>query len=791
MSHAMLLVFAVFACGCPALAQDRATVKIPRAPIENAPEKDLDTAGLLLATPMRRAEEDPSARGAGSEMAVAGERGLAIALDDPQRVWIDQPESGGPIWVRGRNYKAGFAATHWSFQPRPAPWAPSTASIEFAVPQVSVGGIALRVASNPPKSNDRRMEYERGGFRELIDLRGDSVEQSFVFDALERRGELVVSIAVTTGLAGDASDGGLVFHGPFDKVTYSQAIAIDACGAKIVAVTELEGETLRIRVPAAFVADAVLPLVVDPRIANANVYSSGHDLSRPDVCWDATSATWQIVFDQEWSADDSDCFVQVLAGGSLLPVRLVLIDVSPARWVHARIGNLNAYGRSLVAAQVSADAPAPYWIAGRVLDSSGNSVTNQFDIERGGVVGYPGDNLVPDVGGDPVTQGPTYFTVVFEHVYSATDHDIYARQVRADGTLRAAYPTIVQGSTAYQETPAISKSDGGLPFASQRFVIAYVEHVAAPADRNVFGAMLTWDGQFVPVHGSDTFPIDATTSSWDIEPAVSSPSLPDAAGNRHWLAVFTRTGIGNGDILASWFDVSGTWHGLANVTYLENDPVRRTWRQDHPSIDCDGSRFAVGYVEQVPSAGSDVRMSLVAITGPALGLQEGGEDIATSNATEFDVQLGSVYSGTGLKDSLVCAVNQRGVANPYSVDAHLYDAHAPWGGFSTRATGCGNLVITPVGRPVLGEDIALTLTPIAGITGFVLGLSVSIPLAPCSWCVLGADGATAIGSYLGLTVPLDASLVGGQISFQGFSIQASGPCLGQIHFSHTVDAVLQ
>ncbi|MCC6784153.1 MAG: hypothetical protein IT457_15025 [Planctomycetes bacterium] len=791
MSHAVLVVLAVFACGFPALAQDRTPVKIPRAPIENVPEKDLDAAGLLLAAPMHRAEEDPSSRGAGSELSAAGGPGLAITLDDPQRVWIDQPEAGGPIWVRGRDYKAGFAAKGWSFQPRPAPGAPSTASIEFAIPQVSVGGLALRAASNPPESSERHIAYERGGFRELVELRGESVEQSFVFDGLPNRGEIEVAIAVTTGLAGEAREGGLVFRGPFDTVTYSQAFALDARGAKIAAVTELEGETLRIRVPAAFVAKAVLPLVIDPRIANANAYSSGHDVSRPDVCWDATSATWQIVFDQEWSADDSDCFVRVLAGGSLLPLHLVLIDISPARWVHARIGNLNAYGRSLVAAQVSADAPAPYWIAGRIFDSGGNLVTNQFDIERGGVVGYPGDNLVPDVGGDPVTQGPTYFTVVFEHVYSGTDHDIYARQVRADGTLRAAYPTIVQGSTAYQETPAISKSDGGLPFNSQRFVIAYVEHVAAPADRNLFGAMLTWDGQFVPVNGSDTFPIDATTSSWDIEPAVSSPSLPDAAGNRHWLAAFTRTGIGNGDILASWFDVNGTWRGLANVTYMENDPVRRSWRQDHPSIDCDGSRFAVGYGEQNPSAGPDVRMSLVAITGPTLDLQEGGEDIATSNGTEFDVQLGSVYSGTGLKDSLVCAVNQRGVANPYLIDAHLYDAYAPSGGFSTRATGCGNLVITPVGRPVLGEDIALTLTPITGITGFVLGLSVSIPLAPCSWCVLGADGATAIGSYLGLTVPLDASLVGGQISFQGFSIQASGPCLAQIHFSHTVDAVLQ
>ncbi len=791
----MKLLLAVLAVGIVAApyAVSQET-KIPREPSVGQPEKlpappvpGKGSPQLPVDQPV--ADTPRPVPDAEKPVVAATRKGLATVFDDPDLVMFDRPDTDGPLWAGGVHFKASFDTQGWTFIDQPLKDAEQLEPIRFDVRSIRLGGEALAIDSKPPVQREHVVVLEHGSMTEAVEVRGSGVEQTFTFDRLPKRGELVVDLGVTTRLTAETVADGIRFHGPFDDVHYSNAVAIDAAGERTAVATELTDGHILLRVPASFVEHATLPLVIDPTVAWRLVYNGvSNDVASPDVAWDVNGSTWNVTFTRHFGGSDWDCYVQRLDANLNLVGGLTTIDVSTNQWQFARIADLEVYSVLMVVAQVRTGSGV-WRVSGRIMANSGPTTTGQFDIATSGV-----DEIHPDVGGDPYLGPPVYFAVVWEHSYSATDHDIYARQVWQDGSLRGSGPTYVQTNTSNQTNPSISKSDGAGPVSTQRYTIVY-QQTFTVTDEDIYGAMLTWDGVIVPVNGSNTFVIDFSGYD-DFIPQASSPSLADGTGRRRILAVYERVNLNAGDIVGTCIDQNGVRLAQVNITSLELDANRQSWPQHAPSVDCDGLRFGVAYHEvyggNTTTNDLDTRMDIVVVGTAGIQLEEYAQPMGFSQDREFNANVASRYSGTATFSTHFCEVNDRdGVAGGFGIDAYTFD-EGPGSVFQTRATACGSLTIQHTGLTLLGTNIGVQLNSGSAPAGFLIGAPANTSLAGICPCTLGVGAGTSVsGSAYALYIPVDPQLIGVILSFQGFSVQSPGPCLGSIRLSDTVDVTIQ
>lgn len=769
--------------------------KIPQAPsvgveksFEPLPVKDGVPTATDLVVPA--VDVRPAVASAAEAAAIDGARSaLQQRLADPEFLAFDV-EADGTRWAVGNGFKAAFAGDHWRFFGKPDATATELSPIDFRLQRASVGGEPLPLAAARRIGDERTIRYDRGSVVEGLAIAPRGVEQTFTFASLPTRGELLVEIAVQTALQANLGDEGLVFTGPHDRVVYSPAIAIDGKGARIAAPIAYANGSLSIRVPADFVAQATLPLVIDPWVTGTVAYTSTtNDVGEPDVAWDETGQVWAVAFMRLFGAGDWDCYVQRVSATS--PMTLVgtlsTIDASSISWFRPRIANLDVYSTYMVVAQTRSGTN-PWNVQGRLLANSGIVLGNQFVVHSSTV-----DDIRPDVGGNSGPP-PCYFTVVWEHAFSATDHDIYARQVEATGALRGTSPIYVQTNTANQSWPAISNSCGGGNAGTQRFAIVYQQAFSA-FDNDVYGALLTWDGvQMLSAAGGSTFPLETGGFNATL-PTVSSPTLEDN-NQRQFLAAWERSNYEAGNIAGACFDLGGTVLASADLTDLEPNLVRRAWPQARPSVDSDGYRFVVAYQEvfngQTTTNDLDTRATIVARSGNTLFAEEYGVALGFSGNREFNVALASRYSGHGYYSPMFAAANDYdGISgSPLSIDADAYTA-TPSGLFVQRTTACGSTGISWSGNAIPGGAVTVSVGASPNLRGMIVGTPVSVVLGFCPSCTLGVDGFLWNGDSFTLFVPLSPAVVGFTFSAQGFELAPSGaPCLGQISLTDTVDVTI-
>lgn len=799
-----------------AAQSSQSEVKVPRPPVCQPDVKETVTlAGDRTPPPAQLQEASRmQARHRPIDPAlVSHAAGISGRLEDPDLVLFDQPQPGGTLWARGSNFKASFAADGWTFCARPAPAAPHNEPIRFHFTGARVGQESIAFADVAPELHGQRVEYDHGDVRETIDVRGRNVEQSFTFARLPQRGELALDLAVDTTLAVHGGDAGVIFSSEYVKVSYSQAIAVDGKGERVSAPVTFADGKITIRVPADFVQRAQLPLVVDPVVASVHVYTqlglgAIYEYA-PDIAWDPNSQNWAVVFELPFSYDDRDIYLQLLDANMTAVGVPLIVDITYDVWQRPRVADLQIYSRFMVVAQVSVDAPGPYDIRGRIFDRGPRPVTlSPFTVEGAGAHGGSfGDKLWPDVAGDASLIAPTYFTVVWEREYSQTDHDIHMRQVMNDGTLRGTGPTLIDNSGAYDDYwPSISKSDGPDPYPSQRFVVVWDRRISyVPVDflLNVRAALVTWDGQIVPVAGANNF-------------YVASRNVPHAPGDRpvHRPEVSTTTdGSWPGDgrrfamivfdtlvgpapwrVFGSIIDTSGNVMSNANLSLLANVASAQALE---PCVDCDGARFAVGYgLNGISPCCNDTGASLFAydpLSNQILA-QETGVVLGGTPNEEWTVNVASTYSNSGQRGPRYAFTYLTYLSPPsqsYIVEAASYDGVAP-GGISGRASGNGELAMSFSGLPAIGQSFTLTLNTTSVASGVVAGFPATIPIPgdPCQGAYLGVDGFVVMGNPYTLVVPANPVFVGAQLAFQGFDL-TGGTCLGSIAISDTIDVTLQ
>ena len=207
----------------------------------------------------------------------------------------------------------------------------------------------------------------------------------------------------------------------------------------------------------------------------------------------------------------------------------------------------------------------------------------------------------PDVGGswDTIASAAD-FCVVYERVFSATDHDILARVVNTDGTFLTNVITLSNSSANNDFAPAISKSRGDESFAGDYWNVAWIRD----ADGDGRGMPMT---QRIYFNGQANGSVEQVVSSTLLASHVDVSSTFDAAvagtSDRPYLVVFERA-VGNGDIFAAVCSQNALFN-VFNVSRMEDFDADLA--AGRPSVATDGTSFFLTYEELFfgAPAGSD------------------------------------------------------------------------------------------------------------------------------------------------------------------------------------------
>lgn len=690
-----------------------------------------------------------------------------LRLDFPfDVVGFDAPGDGS-LWACGKSYKMRFDATGASFVPFFGSQSPQAYPLGFALRAARIGAteLALRARARVERVG-QSVVLDWGAVREVYHLLPESVEQTFELDALARRGDLVLDVAVRTELGATATTEGFTFANAHGSVSYGQAFVLDAGARKAQITQRLRGTDIELVVPTSFLEQAELPVKIDPVIRVSPLF--GTTLERaPDIAYDLSQDMYMVVWEHLANANDADIYGHwVRADGTPVPLGRFFIDLTADYWQLPVVANLRIPHRFLCAA-IRGSAPTRQ-IWGRWTEAYSVNQGPQFEISAGS---GSGDKLYPRIGGDPHTIGPTYWLVVWERIFSAADRDVHGRLVQGDGTLGGPGPILIDNTSSTIDTfPNVSRCDGNPSAATQDWNVVFERQVSIN-DHDIRFARVHWDGSVTtPSTALVGGPVDQRFPS-------ASSVLDDSGGARTWLAVFQEgSQSGDTDVIGVLMRGATPVH-QANLSQLEGAAV--TQAQRAPSIDSDGCRFAVGYQEQSTSAGLDAYVATFHVDpSQQIALTQGHEVVAATPDHERVPQVCATRSGGGGNQryglTWWSAAVDRG-----AVHVGAYDSYGA-GGFTYVNTTCDGFGMNVSGTPSLGNTVVVGVAdPGQNQPLLMFGLPIA-PVAICGACMLAVDpGSVTVFALprLTLTIPCETAYLGATLAVQGLSL-GSGPCFG-------------
>lgn len=721
--------------------------------------------------------------GTSAPAAVDGARREALIGRGIDRVHFDRPTADGPLWAVGSAWKASFDPRGFTVVPFFGSEAPRNFPLRFELTRATVGGVPLSLADGEPVVDGNSVRTARGSVVEVVDTRLEQLEQSFVFGTLPNRGAIAVDVHVGSEFAVAPIADGLRFANEFGHVDYTKAVAVDARGQRLPLAIEWTGDSAHIEIPASFVEQAQLPIVLDPVLNYWYGIASGQTALQHDsdvASFQALGGRTLIVYQRDFSASDTDCWGVLFDSNLNLVQTDFIVDFTSDNWTKVAVAANNYAQNFLVVSEVNVGLS--WYIVGRTVAANA-AVGAVFDIERDGVVGVPGNSFAPDVGSDPY-YGPGRYCVVFmkrPNILSAAT-TIYYKQVTPAGGLVTTNPILVDTWTTGVDKPSISKSCGqsnGLP--AWWLITWQRTYSFPPNDQEVYGRFVNWNGALI---GSINFGIGITVSE---ESAPSSGSPIDANGARFWpMCHEVAATLGQPrDVVCKLLASNG---GIQS-SFTVNTPVPGQDDRD-PEIDSDGTRFVV--TRTTASAGYPTGVE--AVTAAYL---------PATNTFRVDERTGLITSGLdNYAQTNICA-DYSGGSSPsaryflsfteQASNTFRLENYGGWVGgnfFVPNATQCGNLSIQVTGSPVIGQTVTVTIGS-APFSGTILGVPGYIPLNAlgCN-CVQGVDQGIYLGNPLNWTVPNNPVYVGITLAVQGWSITGS-QCLGFVDLSDTVDFTIR
>lgn len=676
----------LFALSNSAVAQ---SIKVPRT-LPNMPDVKtsvLAPSGSIEAAPAREIPAHLSARTAlpAKNSAPSGEV-TAGFTPDFSHVRFDEPGDGA-LWVRGRTYKARFDEAGATYIPALGSRAPHNYPLAIELASIAIDGNEIALEQNGLTRQGEVVTLDRGAVREVWHMGLESAEQTFVFDT-RPTGDVEVRMAFETELTARAAAQGLEFDGPHGGVRISSAVAIDATGRRLDLATRVEAGHIEIDLPADFSADARYPLVIDPVYSTYGWETGANQSGDPDIANSSVAGTWCAAYQYYYSATDIDVWAQDVYYGQPVVGTGMWVDYTSASWYKPRIA-YNALHDTYVT--VSGVAATTWSIQARAHYAHTTNQLAQVVVQAN--AGYTVHS--PDIGGDPALLGPTYFFVVWTRIFGANDSDIHGRLLDWNGTPLGAGTVPIENSFANDSFAAISKTDGHLPFATQRWNVVWVRN---SPNGDIFGAQIDWDG----VIATTPFAID-TTGAADTQPSASS-LLDGDVGARPWMAVFVRQ---NSDLdIMGRVLVGGTTVGAINISVQEYGAIFED--QSWPDVDTNGQRFVMAYSETYLAGERDLYVTTMSWDGAQVLVNEPHVNVDYSTADTVTAQISGCMNATSQgypyygiawpRYGIVGDVYVGAYYEPALVEATCFGdgtgSACPCANYGTSGRGCANSVTT-------------------------------------------------------------------------------------------------
>ena len=595
------------------------------------------TSGLW--TPVQKDRTAPTGTtSAGSAPALDGGGPLLASAPgiDPTRVYFDRP-GDGRLWARGLTYKARFDETGAMFSPYLGAQAPGPRPVRFELDAIDLGGERIEfrheVQATLTETGDGApiVSFDRGSLVEYYVMEAESMEQRFRFERLPAgAGELSIKMRVHTDLAREETDAGFAFACDRGCVTYGRAVVLDAGGARADAPATLTPEGIELRVPAAFVEDAELPITVDPVISTFGLDDSSFLDIEPDIAYEHQSGRYMVIWQRLFNGSDWDVFGQMYNSlGNPVAGSDRYIDITDDSWEHARVASNSIWTQFLVVAQEGG-----VHIVGRTREAESTTQGSQFLI----ALGISTTFSEPDVGGDPHPVGPTYYCATWKATDSSGETDIHARLVSFNSTFPGPILTVTNDAQS-DSNPQISNCNGQRPAGNQVWTIVWERRSTLFSPPGISGAQISWSGDLTP-----HFSISASLLDGSYNPSVSS-ILDGQTGDRAYLVAFERDNGGQVDILGRVMRGSTTVTPTLNLTALQGFGVSED--QNSPCVEADGSSFVLVNGESDDFTANDIYVCTFNLSGSTLVPVESHLAFSTAPNTQREPRIASMHSGGG------------------------------------------------------------------------------------------------------------------------------------------------
>lgn len=665
--------------------------------------------------------------------------------------WLGEAGPAGELCARGETYKMVFDAAGATYYPRLAAKAERHWPVRFCLRAASIGGREMPFTTGrAERSAATQVRIARGAFTEVWDLTADHAEQSFVLADSPGDGELRFEVACETelGVRPDA-DGALWFvRSDGSGVWCGQALVRDAAGRSLPLALSWQRGAMQLCVPAAFLASASWPLVVDPVVRTVAVTTSTNTLARPRAAFDPVAGVWLAVCEDLVTATDTDVLSFRLAlDGSVLDS--VALDLTPSNAISPDVAALGAHGQFLVG-----------WI------DETNDVL-RWRRRLGNAAGYTparSSAIGPQQAGSLLALGGA----------KAGDLGIACFTAGFGLVRQAAALTIDVNDNVSPLTP-FGPTSGS-------FVAL---EVCDRADSGDDWGLVVQAGLVSEFYGLLAGPSVGTilASAPVTLPAGSSPRV-----------------AGFGPFWVTWLDGStparvhvmqiSPFRGhtflvdfTENLTTIENPPANVGRRSDL-AFASDGCRFVYSFREDHTNSPTATVINTVRVRNSGSGV---------INRCVFDERRAGV-ARVGPNPSLCAAGATGGPAGAYllleidsssTLAAVRYDGREPGDMFTSVATQCGSPFAPLIGADgfaVLGGRFRVALARTVGAPLLLVSSPEPVPVpicAPNPACLLGVRLPAVLnipGTLVDLDVPCDANLLGATLAFQGLDVGGPGGC---------------
>ncbi|MBK8098649.1 MAG: hypothetical protein IPK26_16175 [Planctomycetes bacterium] len=673
--------------------------------------------------------------------------------------------------VGGRHYEARLQPGRVTFVPAFGSRAARTMPVVWSLRAIRRGSTTLQEASagRPPERAGNRITYTHGhGISERYDVRVEGLEQSFAFaDPLAGDGDLVVQFDVDTGLAADVGNNGKprwTLPG-IGAVTLGAVTGIDAKGLRVAGTARIDGPRLELALPAAFVASASYPLVLDPLIGvEFDPTAAGNSDSTPDVAYDATNDKFLIVWRRVFSGIDSGIRAQRLNGDGSLVGGTLFPTLDTSHKSNMRVANVNATDRFLVTWEQAALPAGPRNIRGLLINASDGVSTAAIDL-----VASADDEHSPGLMGEATT-GDDEAVLVWQD-----SGGIKARQVTVpaagDPIPVGAAVTVASGAVG---NAAISKSDG----STGRGAIAWVDSSGPDSEIMVRG--ITKDAVLIGAAA-----IAATSNGRpDERPAI------DGNGSA-FLLVWQQaeTAAPPFDIRCRGVSVTATATAMTGIERAIDARVGQN--QVDPDVCWLGSKYGVFWQRQRDGWADEVEGFLVnpdCTTCGARFFLDGLNPTGTHNYEYLPRCIGRVAGNPSSGDDGLVVFTEAENAPPFdgNLIAQRFEALGPGTAAVVLGAGCGaGGTIGSAGGPFVVGNPSFRWT-LTGISASAIPFfSIAFPGAPlaCGSCGLtnaisiefiGNAGGSATRNY---PLSCDPVYVGLNLEVQWVTFNtAANPC---------------